>query len=87
MADMGMAEQVAACFENATQIVDLRRSDPTDRAAEMIEWLCSEGWRTLVELVRSQQWDTLQEALERLNSEELCCACRWAAIELARLEP
>ena len=87
MADEELAEQAAACFENASQIERLRRSDPTERAAEMTEWMCSEGWARIVELVRQQEWGTLEQALLRLDSDELRCACQWAAIELARLEP
>jgi hypothetical protein len=87
MSNLAIAEQVAALFKNAAQIETLRRSDPTERAAEMTEWMCSEGWARIVKLVRAQEWGTLEQALLRLDSDELRCACQWAAIELARLEP
>jgi hypothetical protein len=87
MSNLVIAEQIAARFKNASQIESLRRGDPTERAAEMTEWMCSEGWARIVELVRQQEWGTLEQALLRLDSDELRCACQWAAIELARLEP
>jgi hypothetical protein len=63
MSDEELAEQAAACFENASQIERLRRSDPTERAAEMVEWMCSEGWRRMAAFARAHEWDVLQEAL------------------------
>jgi hypothetical protein len=80
-------KQVLALFENAHLIAVLRRDEPTTRAAEMEEWLLSEGWSRLVRFARGAEWDIVLATLEALDVEAARTAMAWCVLELSRLEP
>jgi hypothetical protein len=77
---------IAAMWLNAGAIAELRRDAPTERSAQLTEWLSSEGWRRLIALVRSEQWERLSATIDALEVEAARTAIRWAVIELSRLE-
>ena len=84
----GPEDEIAvALFANAHRCAALREEEWTERAAELVEWLSSQGWAALVALHRAEEWDRLAATLAALDAETLRTACRWAVVELSRLEP